>query len=142
MKLTFRSMLGAALTAAMLTISACGAGAPNAADAPAQTQAQVQKIAPAAYQTQFGDSAQDHLLVDVRTPEEFASGAIPGAVNIPLQELEQHLDEIPTGSPVVVYCRSGNRSAQASAILRKAGYSRIYDLGGIRAWQAAGLPVQ
>lgn len=126
------SALGAVLVAVILALSACGPTAPAA----------VQEIAPAAYQAEFVNASQAHLLVDVRTPEEFAGGHIPGAVNIPLQELETRLAEIPTDSPVVLYCRSGNRSAQAAAILREAGYRRIYDLGGINAWQAQGLPVQ
>jgi len=132
MKLTFSSMLGVVLTAVILTLSACGPAVPAA----------VQEIAPAAYQAEFVNAPQAHLLVDVRTPEEFSGGHIPGAVNIPLQELETRLTEIPADSPVVLYCRSGNRSAQAADILREAGYSRVYDLGGINAWQSQGLPVQ
>lgn len=99
-------------------------------------------IAPADYQAEFGSTGARHLLVDVRTPEEFAEGHIAGAVNISLQTLSERLNEIPRDQPVVVYCRSGNRSAQASQILAQAGYTTIYDLGGIIAWQQAGLPIQ
>ena len=81
-------------------------------------------------------------LIDVRTPEEFASGFIAGAVNIPVDQLSQRLNEVPQDEPVVVYCHSGNRSHQASQILEDAGYSQVYDLGGISQWQAAGMPVQ
>ncbi len=100
------------------------------------------KITPAEYQAQFSVAKADHLLLDVRTPEEFASGHIPGAVNISVDMLASRLSEIPTNQPVIVYCRSGNRSATASNILAEAGYSSIYDLGGIVAWEAAGLPVE
>jgi phage shock protein E len=74
------------------------------------------------------------LLVDVRTTEEFAAGHIPGAVNIPVQSLEQRLDELgPTTRPVVVYCRSGRRSADAARTLTGAGYS-VHDLGAMSRW--------
>lgn len=99
-------------------------------------------IAPAQYQSEFVDSGATHLLVDVRTPEEFATGHIAGAVNIPLDALESRLNEVPQDQPVVLYCRSGNRSAQAADLLEKAGYSNIRDLGGIAAWTAAGYAVE
>lgn len=100
----------------------------------------VQALSPAQYQTQFSDD--EHILIDVRTPAEYAGGHIPNAINIPVDSLQSQLSEIPQGQPVVVYCRSGNRSATASQILAEAGYSEIYDMGGIIAWSAAGLPVE
>lgn len=109
---------------------------------PQECCASVQGLTPAQYQTQFSEGGAGHLLVDVRTPAEYAGGHIPNAVNIPLDSLQSRLDEIPQGQPVVVYCRSGNRSAAASQILTEAGYSEIYDMGGIIAWSAAGLPVE
>ena len=99
-------------------------------------------ISPQQYQSTFVSNNTDHILVDVRTPEEFLSGHIAGAVNIPLQELPQRLSEIPTDKDVVVYCRSGNRSAQASGILASNDYTNIYDLGGVIAWQQAGYILQ
>lgn len=99
------------------------------------------RITPAVYQEQFADGTA-HLLLDVRTPEEFAGGHIPGAVNIAVQELAQRLDELPGDQPIVIYCRSGNRSAQAAQILAGAGYTKVYDLGGIIDWSAQGYPVQ
>lgn len=102
----------------------------------------IAQITPNQYQQQFSIAAADHLLLDVRTPEEFASGHIPGAVNIPVEALANRLSEVPQTQTVVVYCRSGNRSATASQILAEAGYSSIYDLGGINAWAAQGLPVE
>lgn len=102
----------------------------------------IQTISPAAYQAQFITASVPHLLLDVRTPEEFATGHIQGAVNISVESLAGRLSEIPTGQPVVVYCRSGNRSAQASQILAQAGYTGIYDLGGLIDWTAQGFPVE
>lgn len=100
-----------------------------------------QLISPAAYQEQFAENAE-HVLIDVRTPEEFNSGHIAGAINIPVQELPQRLAEVPTGQPVVVYCRSGSRSATAAQILDEAGYEAVYDLGGVIQWTQQGLPLQ
>ena len=100
-----------------------------------------QRITPLEYQNQFGDGTQ-HLLIDVRTPEEFASGHIQNAVNIPVETLQTRLDEVPGGTSVAVYCRSGNRSASAAQILVENGYQQVYDLGGIKDWVALGLPIQ
>lgn len=101
-----------------------------------------QSLSPAAYQSQFMADNTSHLLLDVRTPEEFASGHIHGAVNIPVDLLESRLSQIPTDQPIVVYCRSGNRSARASQILAQAGFAAIYDLGGLIDWTAQGFPIE
>lgn len=100
-------------------------------------------IQPAAYQQQFTSPGNDHFLVDVRTPEEFAAGHIEGAVNIPVQVLDQYISELPSDQPIVVYCRSGNRSATAVDMITRAGYSNVYDIqGGTNAWSSQGLPLQ
>lgn len=135
MKKSFLLLIGLVLAA--FTIGAC---APQMV-AP-EVAAAVQNISPNQYVSNFSQAEAAHLLVDVRTPEEFASGHIAGSVNIPLNELPSRMSELPTDQPVVLYCRSGNRSAQAADILRRAGYNQIYDLGGIISWTAAGLPVQ
>lgn len=95
-------------------------------------------IGPQDYVSRYAQPQVDHLLIDVRTPEEFASGHINGAVNIPLDQIGRRLSEIPKDRQVVLYCRSGNRSQQAARLLREAGYSNIFDLGGVIAWQNAG----
>jgi rhodanese-related sulfurtransferase len=99
-------------------------------------------LTPAQYEAQFERPNRLHFLLDVRTPEEFATGHIPGAANISVQTLAQRLHEVPQQMPVVVYCRSGNRSRTATQILQRASYSEVYDLGGIIDWRAQGLPVQ
>jgi rhodanese-related sulfurtransferase len=76
------------------------------------------------------------LLVDVRTPEEYATQSIPGAINVPLDTLPDAMESVPGASqdePIVVHCQSGNRSAQATTLLCDAGYC-IYDMGGIGNW--------
>lgn len=77
--------------------------------------------------------ARGAVLLDVRTPEEFAAGHLEGARNIPLGELSARMGELPRDRPVVVYCRSGARSARAVARLREAGY-QARDLGAMSAW--------
>ncbi len=125
------------------SLNACSTGQPAAAvSQPVAAAAKVKaKITPAEYQARFGANA-DHVLIDVRTPEEFAAGHIPGAVNISVDQLAQRLNEIPKDKPVVLYCRSGNRSSQAAQILERAGYAQIYDLGGIITWAQQGYPIQ
>jgi adenylyltransferase/sulfurtransferase len=74
-------------------------------------------------------------LLDVREPQEAALGAIRGSVLIPLGELPGRLHEVDRTRPVVVYCRSGARSARGVELLRSAGLGRTYNLaGGILAW--------
>jgi phage shock protein E len=70
--------------------------------------------------------------VDVRTPGEYAAGHYAGAANIPLQELQKRLSDVgPTNQPVVVYCRTGTRSAKAKQILLNAGFSDVTNAGGL-----------
>ena len=65
------------------------------------------------------------FLVDVRTPDEFAGGSVPGAVNIPLQEIDHRIDEFHGKKQIVVFCRSGSRSNQAKSLLEQAGVTNI-----------------
>jgi rhodanese-related sulfurtransferase len=99
-------------------------------------------IQPAEYKTRFMDSKQAHTLVDVRTADEYKGGHIPGSINISVQDLSAKLNKIPKDKPVVVYCRSGSRSASAAQMLLSAGYSEVYDLGGLMDWTRQGLPVK
>ena len=101
-----------------------------------------QLLKPADYKAQYMDGGAAHTLVDVRTAEEFDGGYIPGAINISLQELQQKMNRIPKDKPVILYCRSGNRSAFAANILMQAGYTEVYDLGGIIDWARQGLPIK
>ncbi|NPV77123.1 MAG: rhodanese-like domain-containing protein [Anaerolineae bacterium] len=79
------------------------------------------------------------FVLDVRQPEEWNQFHIPGATLIPLGELESRLDEIPADQPVLVVCRSGNRSATGRDILLEAGFSKVTSMaGGMNEWQALG----
>ncbi|MBO2646003.1 rhodanese-like domain-containing protein [Shewanella algae] len=76
--------------------------------------------------------AQGAMLVDVRTPEEYAEGHLPEAVNIPFEQIAEAFAKqgIAKDTPVVVYCRSGRRSGIAKESLEKAGYQEVYNGGG------------
>lgn len=75
---------------------------------------------------------QNAYLVDVRTPSEFSSGSADGAVNIPLDKIENQLQKFNNKKHIVVFCRSGNRSGQAKAILEKNGFQNVVNGG---TWQ-------
>jgi rhodanese-related sulfurtransferase len=75
------------------------------------------------------------VVLDVRTPEEYQDGHIPNAILIPLQELENKLNDLDKEEPYLVVCRSGNRSAQASEILTSNSFANIYNMaGGMNDW--------
>jgi rhodanese-related sulfurtransferase len=83
-----------------------------------------------------------YIILDVRTREEFDSGHLDSALLIPVEELETRYVELSKNIPVIVYCRSGRRSATAAALLVSKGFSKVYDMtGGINAWTGKGYPV-
>jgi rhodanese-related sulfurtransferase/rubrerythrin len=88
--------------------------------------------------------ANEYCVLDVRQPEEYAQGHIPGARFIPLSELRARLGEVDKSRETYVYCRSGNRSRSATALMADAGMTDVHNmLGGIDAWnglQASGPP--
>lgn len=73
---------------------------------------------------------QSTQLLDVRQPEEFATGSLPGAVNIPLDQLPAHVARLDASRRIVVFCRSGGRSAQAAALFADVGFGDIVNLNG------------
>lgn len=77
-----------------------------------------------------------YIILDVRTPEEFADKHIPGAVNIPNETIAaEEIPELPDKDQLIlVYCRSGNRSKQASEKLAALGYTNVVEFGGINSW--------
>lgn len=83
------------------------------------------------------------FMLDVREPDEWAAGHIPGATLIPLGELESRLGELPADQPIVVYCRSGNRSAVGRDTLLNAGFTSVTSMaGGFTAWAQAGYDTE
>jgi len=88
------------------------------------------RIAPAEARAKVEGGA---LLLDVRTPAEFAAGSIEGAINIPLQRLEASFGELDNDQEIVVFCASGMRSARSATLLKRAGFT-VHDLGPKAAW--------
>lgn len=139
---TFRLLIFT--TTLSLSAAACGQERPPLAGAqPPQTQGSPTGAAPspASGGAQLGHRelvARGAPLIDVRTPQEFEAGHVEGAVNIPVDQVGARLDEIKglvagKGNTLVVYCRSGNRSATAARTLRAAGYE-VVDFGPMSAW--------
>lgn len=81
-------------------------------------------------------------VLDVRGPEEYAEGHVPGAELLPMAELPARLGDLPQGEPVHLVCRSGNRSAQAAEYLGGHGIDARSVAGGTDAWQRSGRPVE
>lgn len=83
------------------------------------------------------------VVIDVRTAEEFASGHIPGALNIPFDQVAEKIAEVEAPHGVALYCMVGPRARKGEKALAAVGYSSVFHLeGGLAAWQAAGLPVE
>ncbi|MCB5285973.1 MAG: FAD-dependent oxidoreductase [Candidatus Cloacimonetes bacterium] len=81
------------------------------------------------------------VLIDVRTPMEFGLGSIKGAVNLPVDDLRERLDEVPQGKKIVVFCGTGHRSYFASRILAQKGFDEVYNLsGGFSTFEQAHQP--
>ncbi len=82
------------------------------------------------------EGTSGYALLDVRTPEEYAEGHIPGAKLVPGDELTTHTEEyLPDkGQVILLYCRTGRRSAAAARMLHEKGYEQVYDFGGLTEW--------
>lgn len=96
----------------------------------------VHVIEPTAYATAIAD--QSVTIIDVRTPEEYAAGHIPGAVNINVQSdtFAQAIQQYNKKKPIYIYCQSGRRSAKASEQMKAMGFKKITDLnGGYKNWK-------
>lgn len=121
----------------------------SASDLVAAARANIREIAPAETGA-FGAAA----IIDVREPAEYASGHVPGAINIPRGVIEFQVEAHPALAcatdealalrerPLLLYCLSGGRAALATASLQELGFTRVASIaGGIQGWAAAGLPV-
>jgi rhodanese-related sulfurtransferase len=86
---------------------------------------------------------QDFVIIDVRTPEEFVDGHLENALNINLNSgsFSDDINKLNKNKPYLIYCRSGNRSAQAAVIMKDLGFKGVYDMGGINDWITEGFPI-
>lgn len=127
MKQGYRRVLAAIIMAVMLLT---GCGGPSDA---AYTQVNAQEA-----QRMMAES-DDYVILDVRTPEEYAENHIKGAINVPNESIgDDAIAELPDKKQqIFVYCRSGDRSKQASEKLAALGYGNIVEFGGIRDWDGA-----
>jgi rhodanese-related sulfurtransferase len=137
-------LLIATTTALAAAPSSPGSPAAPAAAAPAVASAVRPVTADALLARQ---RAKDPALVvlDVRTPEEYAAGHVPGAVNVPHDQVEARIAELAPlrDKDVVVYCRSGKRAGMALGVLEKAGFRKLGHLeGDMNAWSEAGRPIE
>jgi phage shock protein E len=123
-----------AIAAALLVgIAGCGEGGPPAG---------VIDLSPSELRARLGDSSA-LVAIDVRTPEEFAEGHVPGAINIPVDQIVERISEVRAPHGMALYCKLGPRSRRGEAALLAAGYGPLFHLdGGFMAWQAQGLPVE
>ncbi len=88
-------------------------------------------------------SGEAPVVIDVRTPEEYAAGHIPGALNIPFDQVAQRISEVEAPHGVALYCMVGPRARKGESTLLSAGYTSVLHLeGGLAAWEAAGFPVE
>lgn len=114
----------ALVAALMILTTGCGAGA------------DYQQVSTAEAVEMMAETT-DYIILDVRTPAEYESGHIPGAINVANETIgSKDIEELPDKDQVIfVYCRSGNRSKEASAKLTKLGYTNIVEFGGINNWE-------
>ncbi|MGA9596065.1 MAG: rhodanese-like domain-containing protein [Acidimicrobiia bacterium] len=130
----------AALLAAVLLLGACGDTGGSAA-----TKARLELTAVSDVADIVASPPDGLLILDIRTPDEFAAGHIPGAINIDYYspDFEQKLRTLDLQVPYVMYCNSGNRSANALPLMDSIGFQEVYELdGGIQAWYSAGQPLE
>ena len=123
----------ALLLLAAVLLSACGNASAPVKPSTAPDYRQVSQ----AEAVQLMETESGYLIVDVRRADEFTAGHIPGAINVPNEEIGP---EAPSALPdrdqlLLVYCRSGNRSKQAAEKLAALGYSRVVEFGGILDWK-------
>jgi rhodanese-related sulfurtransferase len=129
------------LIAALALVAGCGSDSDDAEPSAAAEPFQVIDVDTLATQR---DELQDLQILDVRTPEEVAEGTIPGALNIPHDEVEAGSTEgLDLDRPIAAICRSGNRATTAGEALVAAGATdvRVVRPGGVGTWQDAGYPI-
>jgi rhodanese-related sulfurtransferase len=130
------------LFVALLISSCAGAQAP-VAESPHQIDMASLPLELTTQQVNNIRNNPDVVLIDVREQWEYDEGHIPNVKLIPLGSLPDRINEIPEDKFVVMTCRSGNRSGQATKFLREQGFDNVHNMaGGILAWQKAGLPVE
>jgi rhodanese-related sulfurtransferase len=130
-----RTLAALALVGSVLALPATAADTP--ADKPADRSGRAAEIAPGLVDAAAARRlvAEGVRVVDVRTPDEYSAGHVPGAVNIPYDQIAQRHPELgPPTTPLLLYCHSGRRSGIAVQILKAKGFTRLYDLQAYDRW--------
>jgi rhodanese-related sulfurtransferase len=138
-----RALAAALLAALALVAAGCGSDSSSAREETTAAAANAVTLASPEGAHRLVEEG-DVEVIDVRTPEEYADGHIEGATLIDFYEPDfaERIDELDRDADYVVYCRSGNRSGQATVMMADRGFTAVTDVdGGIVAWEAAGLPV-
>lgn len=130
MRKPLTATLGGAAAALLLMTSACSSGSATVETVDAAEAVEIIE-------------AGEHTVIDVRTPAEFAAGHVDGAENMDLNAatFEQQVEQLDKDEEYVVYCQSGNRSAQAADTMADLGFTEIVDGGGIIDLQSAGADI-
>ena len=134
-----RKVLGVVL-GALVALAGCGGGVETTARG-----ALIESISPAAAAALIASAPAGLVVLDVRTPEEFAEARLAGAVNLDFYAptFADDLAALDGEVPYILYCRSGNRSETAREMMRSLGFLEVHEMaGGINAWAGAGLPVE
>lgn len=127
------AILGVA-AGSFLLVQLFGAGTPGAEDG--------RLLTPEDARAMISDrqDSDDFFILDVRTPREFTSGHIGGAVNMPSGEVTEWMGTLPRNATYLVYCATGVRSARVRSLMEEAGFDRVFEIhGGFTAWQAEGF---
>lgn len=133
-----------AVPALALGVVACGGDDQASSSSTPTTEAGAVVVLEPLEAQELIEATPDEVVLDVRTPEEFAAGHVPDATNVNVEaaDFADRLEGLDPDATYVVYCQSGRRSAIAADKMVQAGFTTVYDMGGITDWQAAGLPVE
>lgn len=141
MKRTVVGFFALLVLAAVLVVGCSAPAAPAAPAAAAQADLALPVQIDVATARELSNR-DDVLILDVRENDEYAAGHIPGATLVPLGQLASRMSELPKDKTIVAVCRSGNRSGQATELLRQNGFNVHNMQGGMNAWQQAGYEVE
>ena len=134
--------------ALIIALAGCGGQEAAAPAAPPAAEAEepvvldlALNVDPAAVEELY--QRDDVIILDVREDHEYDAGHIPGATLVPLGQIPNRLEEIPTDKTVIAVCRSGNRSGQATKFLRQQGFENVHNMtGGMNGWAQAGYEIE
>ncbi|MDJ0663894.1 MAG: rhodanese-like domain-containing protein [Acidimicrobiia bacterium] len=133
----FRIKLTALFAAAVVLLASCGGSTATDSNLELASAGSIAEI--------IAEPPSGLVILDIRTPEEFAAGHIAGAINIDYyaSDFEARLGELDLDVPYVMYCNSGNRSGNTLPLMDSIGFTEVYELdGGIQAWFNSGNPVE